>query len=58
MIAIADQERSWCATPGRIVIETGGVGYEVLIPLSTYYRLPELGERVGCRSARSFAKTR
>jgi len=31
---------------GRIVIETGGVGYEVLIPLSTYYRLPQLGERV------------
>ncbi len=31
---------------GRIVIETGGVGYEVLIPLSTYYRLPQLGDRV------------
>jgi Holliday junction DNA helicase RuvA len=30
----------------RIVIETGGVGYEVLIPLSTYYRLPSLGEAV------------
>jgi Holliday junction DNA helicase RuvA len=28
------------------VIETGGVGYEVLIPLSTYYRLPQLGESV------------
>jgi Holliday junction DNA helicase RuvA len=32
---------------GRIVVETGGVGYEVLIPLSTYYRLPQLGDRVG-----------
>ncbi|HEV2169931.1 MAG TPA: Holliday junction branch migration protein RuvA [Candidatus Binatus sp.] len=31
---------------GRIVIETAGVGYEVLIPLSTYYRLPSLGEAV------------
>src|ERR1700722_18628581 len=31
---------------GRIVIETGGVGYEVLIPLSTHYRLPQIGERV------------
>ncbi len=31
---------------GRIVVETGGVGYEVLIPLSTYYRLPQLGDRV------------
>ena len=28
---------------GRIVLETGGVGYEVLIPLSTFYRLPGLG---------------
>ena len=31
---------------GRIVIETGGVGYEVFVPLSTYYRLPQIGERV------------
>ncbi len=31
---------------GRIVVETGGVGYEVLIPLSTFYRLPQLGDRV------------
>jgi holliday junction DNA helicase RuvA len=30
----------------RIVVETGGVGYEVLIPLSTYYRLPGAGEHV------------
>jgi Holliday junction DNA helicase RuvA len=30
----------------RIVVETGGVGYEVLIPLSTYYRLAPAGERV------------
>src|ERR1700674_5143262 len=28
---------------GRVVIETGGVGYEVFIPLATYYRLPSLG---------------
>ncbi len=32
--------------PNRIVVETVGVGYEVLIPLSTYYRLPPTGERV------------
>ncbi|MDO8431205.1 MAG: Holliday junction branch migration protein RuvA [Candidatus Binatus sp.] len=31
---------------GRIVVETAGVGYEVLIPLSTYYKLPASGERV------------
>ena len=32
--------------PGRVVIETGGVGYEVAIPLSTYYRLPAAGSPV------------
>ena len=31
---------------GRVVIETGGVGYEVAIPLATYYRLPGLGAQV------------
>ena len=30
----------------RIVVETGGVGYEVFIPLSTFYRLPALGAGV------------
>ena len=30
----------------RIIVETGGVGYEVLIPLSTYYRLAATGDRV------------
>jgi len=28
---------------GRVVIETAGVGYEIFIPLTTYYRLPSLG---------------
>ena len=32
--------------PGRVVVETGGVGYEVLVPLSTYYRLPAVGNQV------------
>jgi Holliday junction DNA helicase RuvA len=31
---------------GRVVIETAGVGYEVFIPLSTYYRLPSMGSAV------------
>ncbi len=31
---------------GRAVIETGGVGYEVFIPLGTYYRLPPPGSAV------------
>jgi Holliday junction DNA helicase RuvA len=30
-------------TLGRIVIDIHGVGYGVSVPLSTYYRLPELG---------------
>ncbi len=32
--------------PGRIVVDTGGVGYEVFIPLSTYYQLPPIGAEV------------
>src|ERR1700691_5454843 len=31
---------------GRVVIEAGGIGYEVSIPLATYYRLPGLGAPV------------
>jgi holliday junction DNA helicase RuvA len=31
---------------GRIVVETGGVGYEVFVPLSTFYRLPLAGAPV------------
>ena len=33
-------------SPGRIIIEVQGVGYEVLIPFSTYYALGEPGETV------------
>jgi Holliday junction DNA helicase RuvA len=31
---------------GRVIVEAGGIGYEVNIPLSTYYRLPGVGDRV------------
>jgi Holliday junction DNA helicase RuvA len=31
---------------GCAVIEAGGIGYEVFVPLSTYYRLPPVGEPV------------
>ncbi len=30
--------------PTRVVVEAAGVGYEILIPLSTYDRLPKTGE--------------
>ena len=32
--------------PTRAVVEAAGVGYELLIPLSTYDRLPKTGEEV------------
>ena len=33
-------------TPASVTVECGGVGYEALIPLSTFDRLPAAGERV------------
>ncbi|MCX7848454.1 MAG: Holliday junction branch migration protein RuvA [bacterium] len=33
-------------TPSRVVVNVGGVGYEVLISLSTYEDLPAVGERI------------
>jgi len=35
------------ATPGRVVLDVGGVGYGMAVPLSTYDRLPKAGE--ACR---------
>ena len=32
--------------PTRVVLDVGGVGYEVLIPLSTFTELPDLGKTV------------
>ena len=32
--------------PGGVVIDVQGVGYDVLIPLSTYYRLPDPAQSV------------
>lgn len=32
--------------PGEIVIDVGGIGYQVFIPLNVFYRLPELGGSV------------
>lgn len=33
-------------TVDRVVIDVHGVGYQVVVPLSTYYALPDLQERV------------
>ena len=35
--------------PSRIVVDVGGVGYDVQIPLSTFYPLGEAGSRVELR---------
>ena len=32
--------------PPQILVDVGGVGYEVDVPMSTFYNLPGLGERV------------
>ena len=32
--------------PGEVIVDVGGVGYHVFIPLSVFYRLPEVGGTV------------
>ena len=32
--------------PPEILVDCNGVGYEVLVPMSTFYNLPGLGEKV------------
>jgi Holliday junction DNA helicase RuvA len=32
--------------PGEVTVDVGGVGLQVFIPLSVFYRLPEIGESV------------
>jgi len=32
--------------PNLVIVEVGGVGFQVFIPLSTFYRLPEMEEEV------------
>jgi Holliday junction DNA helicase RuvA len=35
--------------PNRLVIEAGGVGYDVTVPLSTFYGLGEAGQEIALR---------
>jgi Holliday junction DNA helicase RuvA len=35
--------------PHRVVIDTGGVGYDVFVPLSTFYKLGEAGSEAALR---------
>jgi Holliday junction DNA helicase RuvA len=32
--------------PPRLLVDCGGVGYEIDVPMSTFYNLPAIGERV------------
>ena len=32
--------------PGEIIVDVGGVGYQIFIPLSVFYRLPDVGAPV------------
>ena len=32
--------------PPQVLVDAGGVGYEIDVPMSTFYNLPALGERV------------
>ncbi len=32
--------------PPQVVVDVGGVGYEIDVPMSTFYNLPKLGEKV------------
>jgi len=36
-------------TPTRVVVDVGGVGYEVFVPLSTFAALPDAGKTVALR---------
>ena len=33
-------------TPPQVLVDVQGVGYEVDVPMSTFYNLPALGEKV------------
>jgi holliday junction DNA helicase RuvA len=33
-------------TPPQVLLDVGGVGYEVDVPMSTFYNLPKIGEKV------------
>ena len=32
--------------PPQIIVDCGGVGYEIHVPMSTFYNLPGLGDKV------------
>ena len=45
-------------TPPQVLIDVAGVGYELDVPMSTFYNLPALGERVTLADAPGGARRR
>jgi len=37
-------------TPPQILVDTGAIGYELLVPMSTFYTLPAIGQEVTLRT--------
>ena len=33
-------------TPPQVIVDCNGVGYEVEVPMSTFYNLPEIGVKI------------
>ena len=32
--------------PGEVIVDVGGVGYQIFIPLNVFYRLPQIGKSI------------
>ena len=39
--------------PPRILVDCGGVGYEIEVPMSTFYNLPATGQKVTMEAQKS-----
>ena len=33
-------------SPPQVIVDCNGVGYEVEVPMSTFYNLPEIGNKI------------
>ena len=38
-------------TPPQVIVDCNGVGYEVQVPMSTFYNLPVSGQRAAASAA-------
>ena len=44
--------------PNQVIVDAAGVGYDVVIPISTFSSLPDTGAKWRCAFIRTFARTR